>query len=316
MDERADITGRDLIDPAALMRIKNLQMRARVVVEGFFSGLHRSPFHGFSVEFSEYRQYSPGDDPRYIDWRLFARSDRYYIKRFEDETNLRCYLLVDQSRSMGYGSLGYSKAEYAKTMAATLAYFLIRQRDAVGMMAFDERVTQYLPARYRPGHLHRLMVALERALGGRTTDLGAPIDRIAQLAAKRGLIALISDLLAPVERLQADLGLLRSRGHEVIVFRVLDPTELTFQFQTPALFQDVESGRELYIDPSAARERYLARFREHADAIQQACSGLGVDFYACSIDRPLELALFDFLNARLRRGRAVLRRSRRRGVAP
>jgi uncharacterized protein (DUF58 family) len=132
------------------MRIKNLQMRARVVVEGFFSGLHRSPYHGFSVEFSEYRQYTPGDDPRYVDWRLFARSDRYYIKRFEDETNLRCYLLVDQSRSMGYGSLAYTKAEYAKTAAATLAYFLIRQRDAVGMMAFDERVTHYLPARYRP----------------------------------------------------------------------------------------------------------------------------------------------------------------------
>ncbi len=315
MTDRADIAGRNLIDPATLMRIKNLQMRARVVVEGFFSGLHRSPFHGFSVEFSEYRQYTPGDDPRYIDWRLFARSDRYYIKRFEDETNLRCYLLVDQSRSMGYGSLTYAKAEYAKTAAATLAYFLIRQRDAVGMMAFDERVTQYLPARYRPGHLHQLMIGLDQALGGRSTNLGAPIDRMAQLASKRGVIVLISDLLAPVETLQADLGLLRSRGHEVMVFRVLDPTELDFQFRDPALFQDIESGRELYVDPSAAREGYLKRFREHAGAIQRACNALAIDFYQFSTDRPLELALFDFLNARLRRGRMVLRRGRRRGAA-
>src|SRR5215469_10681651 len=144
------------IDPAALMRIKNLQLRAKVVVEGLLSGLHRSPYHGFSVEFSEYRQYSDGDDLRYLDWRLFARSDRYYIKRFEDETNLRCYLLVDLSRSMGFGSLAYSKADYAKTAAATFAYFLSTQRDAVGLTTFDERIGDYLPARFRPGHMHRI----------------------------------------------------------------------------------------------------------------------------------------------------------------
>ena len=140
------------IDPAALMRIKNLQLRAKVVVEGFLSGLHKSPVHGFSVEFTEYRQYTPGDDLRYLDWRLYARSDRYYLKRFEDETNLRCYLLVDLSRSMGFKSVSYDKAEYAKTVAATVAYFLTLQRDAVGLVTFDQQIREYLPARFRPGH--------------------------------------------------------------------------------------------------------------------------------------------------------------------
>src|SRR6188472_4035807 len=148
-------TRASFIDPVTLMRIKSLHLRAKVVVQGFLLGLHRSPHHGFSVEFSEYRQYSPGDDPRYLDWKLFARSDRYYIKRFEDETNLRCHLLVDLSRSMGYGSLAYDKATYAKTAAATIAYFLSLQRDAVGLVTFDAGIQDFLPARFRPGHLHR-----------------------------------------------------------------------------------------------------------------------------------------------------------------
>src|SRR5687768_974529 len=175
------------IDPTTLMRIKNLQLRARIVVQGFLSGLHRSPHHGFSVEFSEYRQYTPGDDPRYLDWKLFARSDRYYIKRFEDETNLRCHLLVDLSRSMGYGSLSYTKIEYARTAAATLAYFLSTQRDAVGLVTFDEGINEYLPARYRPGHLRRLMLCLERAVAGTSTDLSAPLEQVAAAVRRRGM---------------------------------------------------------------------------------------------------------------------------------
>ena len=185
------------IDPAALMRIKNLQLRAKAVVEGFLSGLHRSPYHGFSVEFSEYRQYTPGDDPRYLDWRLYARSDRYYLKRFEEETNLRCYLLVDLSRSMGFRSISYDKAEYAKTVAATIAYFLTLQRDAVGLITFDQSIREYLPARYRSGHLHRLMMCLEHQLAGTETDLGLPLEQVARTARKRGVVVLLSDLLAP-----------------------------------------------------------------------------------------------------------------------
>src|SRR5712664_3853513 len=163
--------GRALIDPQTLMSIKSLEFRARVVVEGFWHGLHRSPYHGFSVEFTEYRQYSPGDDPRYLDWRVFARSDRYFIKKFEDETNLRCYLLVDNSRSMTYGSAGYTKAQYAATLAATLAYFLYLQGDGVGLLTFDEQMREYLPARHRTGHLRHLMLALEMPATGRSTNL-------------------------------------------------------------------------------------------------------------------------------------------------
>ena len=156
---------RSFADPKALMAIRNLELRARVVVEGFWKGLHRSPYHGFSVEFTEYRQYSPGDDTRYLDWRLYARSDRHYLKRFEDETNLRCHLLVDQSRSMDYGSLTYSKSDYARTLAATLAWFLHGQGDAVGLLSFDERVRDYLPPRHRHGHLRQLMLALGTPAG-------------------------------------------------------------------------------------------------------------------------------------------------------
>ncbi len=209
-----------LIDPRALMSIRSLELRARAVVEGFWSGLHRSPYHGFSVEFTEYRQYTPGDDPRYLDWRVFARSDRYFIKKYEDETNLRCHLLADQSRSMEFGSLGYTKAQYAGTLIATLAYFLYLQGDAVGLLTFNDQVREYLPARHRKGHLRHLMLALEHPPGGRATDLNAPIERITTLIRKRGLVALVSDFLAPLDRLERNLIALTAGGHEVNVFHV------------------------------------------------------------------------------------------------
>lgn len=308
-------TGVSFIDPATLMRIRSLELRAKVVVEGFFHGIHRSPFHGFSVEFSEYREYSPGDDPRYIDWRLYARSDRYYVKRFEDETNLRCHLLVDMSHSMGYGSISYSKGEYARTAAATLAYFLWSQRDAVGLMTFDEKIVDYLPARYRPGHLHRLMLCLDRAYSGSATDLAAPIEQIAKVVTRRSLVVLISDLLAPLDSLEVQLGILRSRGHEVVVLRVLDPAEETFRFEAPAVFEDLESGRNLYVDPGSIRRDYLRRYGEHAAAVDEICGNLGIDYYHFTSDRPLELALFDFVSSRLRRGRPIARRGLIRAAA-
>jgi uncharacterized protein (DUF58 family) len=301
--------GASLIDPQTLMRIKSLQIRARVAVEGFIKGIHRSPYHGFSVEFSEYREYSPGDDPRYLDWRLFARSDRYYVKRFEDETNLRCYLVLDTSRSMGYKSGAYSKIEYARTAAATIAYFLSTQRDAVGLLTFENRITEYLPPRHRPGQLRRLMALLEREPEGRATNLAEPLEQIAATVRKRGLIILLSDLLAPTDSLRTRLGYLRSRGHDVIVLRVLDPAEVSFEFATPAMFLDVESGRELYIDPAAARAEYLRRFRAHADEIERACVDLGVEYELITTDRPLELVLFDLLKLRMRRGRRPGRRT-------
>ncbi|RUL87187.1 DUF58 domain-containing protein [Tautonia sociabilis] len=290
------------------MRIDSLQLRARVVVEGFITGLHRSPFHGFSVEFSEYRQYSPGDDPRYLDWRLYARSDRYYIKRFEDETNLRCSIVLDMSRSMSFGSGPVSKADYARTAAATLAYFLTLQRDAVGLVTFEDRVVDMLPPRHRPGQLRRMLAMLERAPTGRATDLAGPLDELAATLRRRGLILLLSDLLAPIDLLRTRLGSLVARGHDVVVFRVLDPAELSFPFESPAMFRDVESGRELYIDPGAARDEYRSRFAEHAAGIERACADLGLEFSLLTTDRPLDGVLFDFLKAREARGRLPGRR--------
>jgi uncharacterized protein (DUF58 family) len=301
-------SGGSLIDPGTLMRIKSLQIRARVAVEGFIKGIHRSPYHGFSVEFSEYREYSPGDDPRYLDWRLFARSDRYYVKRFEDETNLRCYLVVDTSRSMGYRSGSYSKSDYARTAAATIAYFLSTQRDAVGLVLFEGRITEYLPARYRVGQLRRLMAALKREPAGDSTNLATPLEQIAATVRKRGLIVLLSDLLAPVESLATRLGYLRFRGHDVVVLRILDPAELKFSFTAPAMFHDVESGREIYVDPSVARGEYLRRFAAHAEEIERSCVDLGIEYEAITTDRPLELVLFDLIKARMRRGRRPGRR--------
>ena len=255
------------------MRIESLELRARIVVQGFLSGLHRSPYHGFSVEFTEYRQYSPGDDLRHLDWRLFARSDRYYIKRFEDETNLRCTLLVDMSRSMGFGSIPYTKIEYARTMAATLAYFLSMQRDAVGLVTFDQEIADFVPPRYRPGHLHRLMVCLERAVSGTSTDLSGPLEQVAATVRKRGMVVLISDLLAPVEMLRSRLGYLRSQGHEVVLLRVLDPAELNFTFQKATTFVDVETGKgSPYIDQRSGKGGIPTEFHRRTCAVRYRAS--------------------------------------------
>jgi uncharacterized protein (DUF58 family) len=311
----ASDTRAQFISPAALMAIKNLEMRARVVVEGFWNGLHRSPYHGFSVEFTEYRQYSPGDDPRYLDWKLYARSDRYYIKKFEDETNLRCHLLVDGSRSMAYGSLAWTKAEYAATLAATLAYFLHQQGDAIGLLTFDETIRDYLPARHRRGHLRQVMLTLEKPAGGRGTDLTAPHKRIVELVRKRGLMIFISDLLAPIETLEKNIGSLVACGHEVLLFHLLDPAEKTFNFDKASLFRDVESERDLYIDPGAARKEYLRKLEAHTAAAKLTCEHLGVGYHAIASDTPLELALFDFLRARMQRAKKVQRNVTRRSSA-
>jgi uncharacterized protein (DUF58 family) len=297
------------IDPAALMRIRNLELRAKMVVEGFMSGMHRSPYHGFSVEFTEYRQYVPGDDLRYLDWRRLARSDREYIKRFEDETNLRAWLLLDLSQSMGYGSLAYNKADYAKTVAATLSYFLSLQRDATGLITFDQTLQEYLPARFRPGHLHRMMMCLERSTAGKGTDLIAPLDQVAQMATKRGLVVLMSDMLAPIADLERNLGYVRSRGHEVVILRVLDPAELDFPFNEPAMFHDLESGRELYVDPAAAKSLYQTKFRTHQAELKQVCDRQGIVLYELRTDEPVERSLFDLLSARMKSRRTTRRAS-------
>jgi uncharacterized protein (DUF58 family) len=292
-----------MIAPAALLGIKSMELRAKVVVEGFLRGIHRSPYHGFSAEFSEYRQYIYGDDSRHIDWRLYARSDRLFIKKFEEETNLRCHLLVDHSRSMSYGSGRYNKSHYAGTLAATLAYFLFLQGDAVGLTTFDEKIDQYLPPRNRPGYLHRLMLLLEKEPQGTATNLSGPLKRVAEMIRKRGLLVLISDLLAPIEELESHLGYLRASGHDIIVFQVLDPSELDFSFETPSLFRDIESDQNFYVDPAEVKEEYQNQLAAHQQAVQTMCQNLGIDYRVMGTDRPLEIALLDFLICRIRHGK-------------
>jgi uncharacterized protein (DUF58 family) len=296
------------IDPAALMAIRNLELRARTVVQGFWHGIHRSPYHGFSVEFTEYRAYSPGDDPRFLDWKLVARSDRYYVKKFEDETNLPCHLLLDNSRSMNFGSRGYAKADYARTFAATLAHFLDQQGDAVGLLTFDEAVREYLPARHRPGHLRRLMLTLEKPALGAATNLSAPLQRIGALLRRRGMIVLISDLLAPLTTLESSLAMLTAGGHEVLIFQPIDPAELSLPFESPSRFVDLETDRDLFLDPVLARPDYQRRFEAHAAEVRAIVERLGITLQRLVTDRPLEVALFDFLRMRRQRGKTVLHR--------
>ena len=300
-------TSSGFIDTRTLMQIRSLELRARIVVQGFWNGIHASPYHGFSVEFSEYRQYVPGDDPRYVDWRVYARSDRYYIKKFEDETNLRCHLLIDQSRSMTFGSDDWTKAEYAHTLAATLAYFLFQQGDAVGLLSFDEGIRDYLPARNRPGHLRQLMLSLEKPAAGQSTSISKPLQRIVELVNKRGLMVLISDLLAPVEELEEKLGRLTASGHDVAVFRILDPREIDFDFEDALLFHDVESEKDLFIEPAAAKRNYLKRFTEHGDAARAICQKLGVDYLPVITDEPLDQVLSNYLRQRQQRGKNIQR---------
>ncbi len=302
-----DLAAGAAVDPVAYMAVKDLQLRAKAVVEGFYNGLHRSPFHGFSVEFAEYRPYTVGDDPRGLDWKLFARSDRYYIKRFEDETNRRCYLVLDQSRSMHYGSLEYSKIEYARTLVATLSYYLSLQRDSVGLLTFDDTVQEFIAARHRPGHLRQIMVSLSRQSEATETDLDAPLQQIAALVRKRGLIILVSDMFADIGNLRIKLGYLRSRGHEVIVLRVIDPAEKTLAVGEPTVVVDMETGREIYIDPDASRGEYEKRFGEHASQVRATCETLGIDYTEVVTDQPLHSVLLSVIRSHQFSSRSAVR---------
>lgn len=299
------------IDPATLMRIRSLELRARHVVQGFWAGLNRSPYHGFSVEFTEYRPYVQGDDPRYLDWRLYARSDRYYIKRFEDETNLRCMLLVDYSRSMDYGSLGYTKLDYAKTLAATLGYFLLQQRDAVGVAPFTRDIEDYVPAAYRAGHLRRLLVQLERPPRQAETRIAACLEDLGRRLARRGMVILISDFLSPLDGLELALETLTQRGQEVLAFHLSDPQEIRFDFTAPELFEDLETGRRVYVDPAWLRDEYRRKMTDHLRRVKLCCESRGVGYHPMTLDTPLEEALPDVLRYRAAAGSGRSRRTAR-----
>ncbi len=284
------------IDPTAIMQIKSLTLRARAIVEGFTAGLHRSPHHGFSVEFAEYRPYVSGDDPRNLDWKLLARTDRYYVKQYEDETNRRCYLAIDQSRSMAYGNGSVTKAQYAQTLAATLAYYLHLQRDAVGVMTCGAQSSEFLPPRHRHGQLQQLMHLLEQESEGRESNLAEGLTRLAGLSRRRGLVVLISDLLTDPESLFQPLGYLRGRGHQVLLLRVLERGEIDLQLPVSSMVRDMETGRELYVDPEHARQDYRRRFQTHEQQLIDICHRRGARLFTVTIDQPLDLVLLELIS--------------------
>jgi uncharacterized protein (DUF58 family) len=292
---------RQFLDPAVIARLGTLELKARTIVEGFLSGLHRSPFKGFSVEFAEYRQYIHGDDLATIDWKVYARSDRYYIKKFEEETNLDCHLMLDVSGSMEYGSKGLTKLEYGSCLAASIAYLMNRQRDAVGLIAFDDRIVDMLPASARPGHLRALLVSLDRLRAGKETDVSKPLHQLADSLSKRGIVVLISDLLDEPEAVIRGLKHVRFRGTDVIVFQVLDPDEIDFPFERPTRFEDLETTEEIMAVPGLVREHYLCQIGGLIDRYKRELGVTGIDYQLLKTTDPLELALLSYLSARSRK---------------
>lgn len=288
------------LDPQVISGLGTMELKARTVVEGFLAGLHRSPYKGFSVEFAEYRPYMPGDDPVTIDWKVFARTDRYYVKKFEEETNLECRLLIDISASMGYRSSGVSKLEYGSCLAGALAYLVSRQRDAVGLISFDNQIHDYLPPSARPGHLRALLLALDRMRVGERTNVSKPLHQLAETMTKRGLVVLISDLLDEPDRVVDGLRHFRFLGTDVIVFHLLDPAELTFPFDRPARFQDVETNQEVLALPSVVRKEYLEQMDALVEFYRRELRVGGIDYCLVNTATPLEFALLSFLATRRR----------------
>jgi uncharacterized protein (DUF58 family) len=289
---------RQFLDPAVIARLGTLELKARTIVEGFLSGLHRSPFKGFSVEFAEYRQYIHGDDLSTIDWKVYARSDRYHVKKFEEETNLDCHLMLDVSGSMGYGSRGLTKLEYGSCLAASIAYLMHRQRDAVGLMAFDERMVDVLPASARPGHLRALLVSLDRLRVGQATNVSKPLHQLAGSLSRRGVVVLVSDLLDDPEAVIRGLKHVRFRGTDVIVFQILDPDEIDFPFERATRFEDLETTEEIMAVPGLVREHYLRQMSGLIDRYRRELGVAGIDYQLLKTTDPLELALLSYLSTR------------------
>ncbi len=291
---------RRFLDPAVLARLGTLELKARTIVEGFISGLHRSPFKGFSVEFAEYRQYMPGDDLATIDWKVYARSDRHYIKKFEEETNLGCHIMLDVSASMAYGSPGMTKLEYGSCLAASLAYLMNRQRDAVGLTAFDDGIVTMLPASARPGHLRGVLVTLDRLTIGKQTNVSKPLQQLAESLSKRGMVVLISDLLDDPERVIRGLKHFQFRGTDVIVFQVLHVDELSFPFNRATRFEDLETDRQVTAVPAIVRDHYLEAMQGLIERYRRELGAVGIDYHLVDTSQPLELSLLAYLSTRSR----------------
>jgi len=290
------------LTPSIISRLDNLSLKARLVVEGFIVGQHKSPYHGFSVEFSEHRSYGPGDEIRHIDWKLWGKTDRYFVKQFEEETNLRSYLLVDQSRSMSFASAGVAKLEYARILSAALAYLMLKQQDAVGLSLFDSEVRSYIPPKSKTSHLNVILSQLDKIQPGPETDIAPILHRTAEVISKRGLIILISDLFDDPDEIMSGIKHFRHKGHEVILFHILDPLELTLDFSDRTLFRDMETGEELITEPIHIKKDYQQNMRYFCDYMQNQCRQNRVDYLRLVTDQPLDLALTEYLIKRKKIG--------------
>ena len=292
------LAGARFVDPVVLARIGNLEFVARSVVNGFINGLHRSPYFGASVDFAEHRGYTPGDDIRRVDWRLFARTDRFYVKEYEADSNANFAVLLDTSKSMGFGSRGITKLEYGKLLAGCLTYLVHRQRDRVGLVAFDDRIVEHVPPSAK--HMDVVLHVLDRVAPRRPGSLGPPLKALAEHFSRRGILVLISDLYEDPQQVLEAIGPLRFRGHDVIVFHVLDPAEIEFAYEDASAFEDLETGEQIPIVPEALAEQYRTLVREHSEALAARCAELRVDYALVNTSTPLDLALFNYLSARER----------------
>jgi uncharacterized protein (DUF58 family) len=288
----------EFLRPEVVSRLANMELRARLIVEGFIAGLHRSPYHGFSVEFAEYRQYNAGESTRNVDWRIYAKTDRYYVKIFEDETNLKATLLVDRSASMDYGSGEVTKLRYGALLGAALCYLMIRQRDAVGLVLFDEKINTILPHRSVRRHLLYLLRALERIEPGRRTAISGALHEMAERIRRRGLMILFSDLLDEPSEVIDGLKHFRHRGHEVVVFHILDPTELTLSFAGELQFVDKETGERIRTQPWFLEKEYRRSIKDWVSWLERKCKENAIDYNLVTTETPFDQALVSYLNKR------------------
>jgi uncharacterized protein (DUF58 family) len=294
----ADAT-HNFLDPKVLNKITRLDLKARHIVEGFMGGMHKSPYHGFSVEFAEHREYAPGDDLKHLDWKVFGRSDRLFIKEYELETNLRSHILLDTSESMDYGGKETTKLELASHIAASMAYLILRQQDSVGMVCFDKEVKSFIPASSSMGHLRPILGTLAQSEGKNKTDLGAVLNALAERIQRRGLIILISDLFDKPETILKSLQHFSHKRHDVIVFHVLDEYELTFPFERMTLFEGLEDYPKQLVDPRSLRKAYLAEVNQFCEEIRKGCVRQMVDYVRISTDQDLDVELTKYLASRL-----------------
>lgn len=287
------------LHPDVVARLGSMELRARLVVEGFITGLHRSPFHGFSAEFSEHRQYRPGDDLKHIDWKIYGRSDRFYVKQYEDETNLRCMIALDMSASMGYASAGQiTKFQYASYLGASLSYLVLKQRDAAGLALYTTDITTYIPPRSKSSYAREIIRGLENARPQNATGTATALHRLAERLTRRGLVIIISDLFdEPASLLQA-LRHFRHDKHDVLVMHILDPREVDFNFSSAAIFKDMETGIEVTTQPLHIQRSYRNVFEDFCTTIKRGCHAQNVDYVRITTDTSFDVALRQYLNKR------------------